>query len=117
MVLILIFLQGAALWCSEMYFLYCHCVNDRPLSKSIFQFTSCETQRFSESGSAIPPDTRMAENILVDGKPLHLLRVVDLREELKKRNIKTTGTKVQLQELLIKVCFPFVIQAAMSFFR
>lgn len=44
----------------------------------------------------------MAENILIDGKPLHLLRVVDLREELKKRNIKTTGTKLQLQESLIK---------------
>lgn len=43
----------------------------------------------------------MAENLLVDGKPLHLLRVIDLREELKKRNIKSSGTKSQLQEQLI----------------
>lgn len=43
----------------------------------------------------------MSQNILIDGKPLHLLRVVDLRDELKKRGIKTTGTKAHLQELLI----------------
>lgn len=47
----------------------------------------------------------MSQNILIDGKPLHLLRVVDLRDELKKRGIKTTGTKAHLQELLISVCF------------
>lgn len=48
----------------------------------------------------ITDTANMSENILVDGKPLHLLRVVDLREELKKRGIKASGTKPHLQELL-----------------
>ena len=51
----------------------------------------------------------MSQNILIDGKPLHLLRVIDLREELKKRGIKATGTKSHLQELLISVCYNIFI--------
>ncbi|KAI7697783.1 Apoptotic chromatin condensation inducer in the nucleus [Sarcoptes scabiei] len=38
----------------------------------------------------------------VDGKPLSSLRVVDLREELKKRGIRSSGTKSQLQQLLLQ---------------
>jgi len=43
-------------------------------------------------------------DILIDGKSLFSLRVVDLKQELKKRGIKANGTKAQLQNLLIHVC-------------
>jgi len=43
-------------------------------------------------------------DILIDGKSLFSLRVVDLKQELKKRGIKANGTKAQLQNLLIDVC-------------
>lgn len=42
---------------------------------------------------------------MLNGKPLSALRVVDLRDELKKRGLATKGTKAQLQELLISVSF------------
>lgn len=43
-------------------------------------------------------------DIFVDGKPLNSLRVVDLKEELRKRGIRSSGTKSQLQQLLLTVC-------------
>ncbi|XP_075587296.1 uncharacterized protein LOC124492022 isoform X2 [Dermatophagoides farinae] len=43
----------------------------------------------------------MSDNILIDGKPLNTLRVVDLKEELRKRGIRSSGTKSQLQQLLL----------------
>lgn len=42
------------------------------------------------------------DDILVDGKPLVTLRVVDLKEELKKRGIRSSGTKDKLQQLLVQ---------------
>lgn len=43
------------------------------------------------------------DSFVLNGKPLSALRVVDLRDELKKRGLPTKGTKIQLQELLITV--------------
>ncbi len=43
------------------------------------------------------------QNVLIDGKLLSSLRVVDLKQELKKRGIKANGSKAQLQSLLFQV--------------
>lgn len=42
--------------------------------------------------------------IFIDGKPLSSLRVVDLKEELKKRGVKSSGNKNLLKDLLKLVC-------------
>lgn len=43
----------------------------------------------------------MAESdILVDGKPLSSLRVVDLKDELEKRHLSKSGNKKQLMDRL-----------------
>lgn len=47
----------------------------------------------------------MSDNIFIDGKPLNSLRVVDLKEELRKRGVRSSGTKSQLQQLLLTVCY------------
>lgn len=45
-------------------------------------------------------------DLQVDGKSIYSLRVVDLKQELKKRDIpfKGNANKTQLQALLIQVC-------------
>jgi hypothetical protein len=49
------------------------------------------------------------QNVLIDGKLLTSLRVVDLKQELKKRGIKANGTKAQLQSLLFQVFIYFYL--------
>ncbi|XP_027194561.2 uncharacterized protein LOC113789246 [Dermatophagoides pteronyssinus] len=47
----------------------------------------------------------MSDNIFIDGKPLNSLRVVDLKEELRKRGVRSSGTKSQLQQLLLTALY------------
>ncbi len=63
--------------------------------------------RFGRNRSLNTPKMADFQNVLIDGKLLSSLRVVDLKQELKKRGVKANGSKAQLQSLLFQVFIYF----------